>query len=58
MLMSTVGAAQSIVARSLERRSYTVGTSTLRAQTCVPPAAVTIHTNVHPLAWNIGSVHR
>ena len=32
--------------------------STLRRQTCVPPAAVTAHGNVQPLQWNIGSVHR
>ena len=32
--------------------------SSLGRQTCVAPAAVTVHVNVQPLAWNIGSVHR
>ncbi len=26
-------------------------------QTCMAPTAVTIHVNVHPFAWNMGSVH-
>ncbi len=25
---------------------------------CAAPAAVTVHGNVQPLAWNIGSVHK
>jgi len=59
MVMSTVGAAQSIVTRSAPDRRNTVGASTFRTQTCVAPTAVTIHTKVHPLAWrNIGNVHR
>ena len=58
MPISTVGAAQSIVIRSASMPLEHVRGSTLRRQTCVPPTAVTIQTNVQPLAWNIGSVHR
>ena len=36
----------------------TVGPSNFGRQTCFAPAAVTVHVNVQPLAWNIGSVHR
>ena len=43
----------------LPRRSWnTVGPSNFGRQTCFAPAAVTVHVNVQPLAWNIGSVHR
>src|SRR5579875_666868 len=58
MLISTVGAAQSIVAFSSRMVVKMARGSTLRRQRCVPPTAVTIQVNVHPLAWNIGSVHR
>ena len=50
IMINTVGAAQSIVVRSAFMRWYTVGASTLRTQMCAAPAAVAIHTNVHPLA--------
>ena len=56
--ISTVGAQQRAVMRSRAIRSKMAAGSTLRRQTCVPPAAVTIQTNVQPLAWNMGSVHR
>ena len=56
--MSTVGAAQSMVAPSSRMRSNACTGSTLRRHTWAPPTAVTIHTNVQPFAWNIGSVHR
>src|SRR3989440_12682088 len=56
--MSTVGAAHSQLTCSLRMSSNTRAGSTLGRHTCTPPTAVTIHTNVHPLAWNIGSVHR
>ena len=46
----TVGAAQSIVPRSCTIASNTRAGSTRRRHTCVPPTAVTIQTNVHPLA--------
>ena len=39
-------------------RSNTRAGSTFGRQMWRPPAAVMIQTNVHPLAWNIGSVHR
>jgi hypothetical protein len=56
--ISTVGAADSQVTRSSRIRAKTSAGSTLRRHTCVPPAAVTVQVKVHPLAWNIGSVHR
>jgi len=56
--MSTVGAAHNIVILSFLTLANTPAGSTLRRQTWVPPAAVTIQTKVQPLAWNIGSVHR
>ncbi len=58
MAISTVGAAHSMVIRSSLMLEYTDGASTLRRQTCAPPTAVTVHTNVQPFAWNIGRVHR
>ena len=58
MPISTVGAAQSIVTFSRPIRRKIAAGSTLRRQTCVAPAAVTIQTKVQPLAWNIGSVQR
>src|SRR5438067_13354299 len=56
--ISTVGAAHSQPTCSARTRSKTRAGSTLGRQMCRPPAAVIIHTNVQPLAWNIGSVHR
>ncbi len=56
--MRTVGAAHSIVTFSRAMLAKTEAGSTLRRQTWVAPAAVTIQTNVHPLAWNMGSVQR
>ena len=56
--MSTVGAAQNFVIDSRSMSSKTRFATGCRRQTCVPPAAVTIHVNVQPLAWNIGSVQR
>jgi len=56
--MRTVGAAHSIVTFSRAMLANTEAGSTLRRQTCVAPAAVTIQTNVHPLAWNMGRVQR
>jgi hypothetical protein len=56
--IKTVGAAQSIVTCSRRIASKTAAGSTLRRHTCAAPAAVTVHTNVQPLAWNIGSVQR
>ena len=57
-VISTVGAAHSAVTDSSRIRPNARAGSTCRRQTCAPPTAVTTHTNVHPLAWNIGSVHR
>ena len=56
--ISTVGAAQSMDTDSARMVSNTFTGSTFRRHTCVAPTAVTVHTNVHPFAWNIGSVHR
>src|SRR5574340_220753 len=56
MLISTVGAAQSIVTCSSLMVSKMVAGSILRRQMCLAPAAVTVQTNVQPLAWNIGRV--
>ena len=58
MPMSTVGAAQSIVIDSFASASKIFAGSTRRKHTCVPPIAVTVQVNVHPFAWNIGSVHK
>ena len=58
MPISTVGAAQNMRdLLALDQLEDARG-STFRRHTCVPPTAVTIHTNVQPLAWNIGSVQR
>ncbi len=38
--------------------AYALAASTLRMHTCAAPAAVTVQVNVHPFAWNMGSVHR
>ena len=57
-MMSTVGAAQRRVTRSDAMDSNTVRGSTRRRQMCVPPHAVIAQTKPHPLAWNMGSVHR
>ena len=57
-LISTVGAAQSQLTCSSRIRRKTAAGSGFERQTCVPPAAVTTHTKVQPLAWNIGKVHR
>src|SRR5262245_40329989 len=56
--ISTVGAAHSQVTCSAVARRNTAAGSTLRRHTCLAPTAVTVHVNVQPLAWNIGSVHR
>ena len=56
--ISTVGAADSQPTRSSRIKEKTSAGSTLRRHTCVPPTAVTVQGKVHPLAWNIGSVHR
>src|SRR5215831_3699411 len=56
--ISTVGAAQSIVTASPAMRSKIATGSIFGRQTWQPPAAVTVQTNVQPLAWNIGSVQR
>ena len=58
MPISTVGAAQSIDTASARISSNSFAGSILRRQTCAAPTAVTVQTNVQPLAWNIGSVHR
>src|SRR5260370_37146010 len=58
MAINTVGAAQSMVMRSSLTSAKMRAGSTLLRQTCVAPTAVTVQTNVQPLAWNIGSVHR
>src|SRR5260370_1092387 len=58
MLIRTVGAAQNVDIDSVLIRSKIAFGSTFLRQTCAPPTAVTIQTNVHPFAWNIGSVHR
>jgi hypothetical protein len=34
------------------------GGSTFLRHTCVAATAVTAHGNVHPLQWNMGSVHK
>ena len=57
-MISTVGAAHSRVTFSCAAILNTVGPSNFGRQTCFAPAAVTVHVNVQPLAWNIGSVHR
>src|SRR5260370_25763839 len=57
MAISTVGAAQSMVMRSSLTSAKMRAGSTLRRHTCVAPTAVTVQTNVQPLAWNIGSLH-
>src|SRR5438874_11290585 len=54
----TVGPAHSIVICSALISSKIPAGSTRRRQTCLPPTAVIIQTNVQPLQWNIGSVHR
>src|SRR5216683_7941737 len=54
----TVGAAHITVILSLLMRSKAAFGSTFGRQTCVAPTAVTVHTYVQPLAWNIGSVQR
>ena len=56
--MSTVGAAHSMVTCSSLISAKMSPAPPCRRQTCVPPAAVTVHVNVQPFAWNIGSVHR
>src|SRR6202034_1790152 len=57
-VISTVGAAHSEpTCSSLIRPKMTPG-STLRRQTWVPAAAVTVQVYVQPFAWNIGSVHK
>jgi hypothetical protein len=56
--MHTVGAAHMRRTSSSLIKPNTVAGSTFRRHTCVPAAAVTVHVNVQPLAWNIGSVHR
>src|SRR5438128_2454664 len=48
-----VGAADSAVTRSRLTFSNTARDSTFRRQTWAAPTAVTVHTKVHPLAWNI-----
>ena len=56
--MSTVGAAHIKATCSSLISRNTVAGSTLRRQTWVPAAAVTVQVYVQPFAWNIGSVHR
>ena len=56
--MRTVGAAQSMVIDSRAISAKTRAASTLRRQTWAPATAVTVHVNVQPLAWNMGSVQR
>src|SRR5438094_5845710 len=56
--ISTVGAAHNIEIDSDSTSAKTATGSNFRRHTWAAPAAVTVHTNVHPLAWNIGSVHR
>ena len=48
--MRTVGAAQNAVIASRSISSKTRAGAGCRRQTCVPPAAVTVHVNVQPLA--------
>src|SRR6185503_4485801 len=57
-MISTVGAAHNLVTCSCEATLKIVAPSNFGRQTCFAPAAVTVHVNVQPLAWNIGSVHR
>src|SRR6187397_3088779 len=57
-MISTVGAAQRRVTLSSAAILNTVGPSNFGRHTCFAPAAVTVHVNVQPLAWNIGSVHK
>src|SRR5688500_12534295 len=57
-MISTVGAAHILVTRSSAAILNTVAASNFGRHTCLAPAAVTVHVNVQPLAWNIGSVHR
>src|SRR5688500_10172316 len=57
-MMSTVGAAQRRVTFSSAAVLNTVAPSNFGRHTCFAPAAVTVHVNVQPLAWNIGSVQR
>ena len=57
-MIRTVGAAQRCVTDSSPISPKAFAGSTALRQTCVPPAAVTIQVNVHPFAWNIGSVQR
>ena len=57
-VMSTVGAAHSIVTASSRISANARAGSTCRRQMWAPPTAVTTHGNVQPLAWNIGSVQR
>src|ERR1700682_4962074 len=54
----TVGAAHSQVTRSSRISRKTVAGSGFGRQTWVLAAAVTVQTNVQPLAWNIGRVQR
>ena len=56
--MRTVGAAQNMLMFSLSISSNIDVGLTSRKQIWAAPTAVTIHTKVHPLAWNIGSVQR
>ena len=56
--MSTVGAAHRRVTRSTAMSGKATAGSTARRQIWRAPAAVIVHVNVHPLAWNIGSVHK
>ena len=57
-MISTVGAAQRCVTDSSRSRRNARAGSIARRQTCAPPTAVSVHVNVQPFAWNIGSVHR
>src|ERR1035438_10235073 len=56
--ISTVGAADRRRTCSSRISRNTSAGSTLRRQTWVAAAAVTVQVNVQPFAWNIGSVHR
>src|SRR5829696_5954513 len=57
-MINTVGAAHRRVTFSSAATLHTVGPSNFGRQTCFAPAAVTVHVNVQPLAWNIGNVHK
>nr|ACR36010.1 unknown [Zea mays] len=57
-MLSTTGAPQRWSTPRRAMASYTSAASTRRRHTLVPPTAAIPHGKHHPLAWNMGSVHR